>query len=139
MASSISDRDIKDSRCPSSRLLDTHEAWDGRKEARAVNESLIVEMAQFRLIRGSDEQGFLKEADAVQKNFLKKQSGFIDRELLKAEDGLWVDILHWSTMEEAQRASEAMLKDPACAEFIRKIDPASISMLHVKQVRTYGK
>jgi hypothetical protein len=32
-----------------------------------------------------------------------------------------------------------MLKDPACAEFIKKIDPASIAMLRVKQVRTYGK
>lgn len=103
-----------------------------------MDKSLIVEIAQFKLAKGVEEQGFLREADAVQKNFLKKQSGFIERELLKSGDGLWIDILHWNTMEEAQRASEAMLKDPACAEFIKKIDPASITMLHVKQVRTYG-
>lgn len=99
--------------------------------------NLIVEIAQFKLATGIDEQGFLKEAEAVQEDFLKKQRGYIDRELLKDEGGQWVDIVHWKTMEEAQKAAEAIMKDPAALGFIQKIDPSSVKMFHLRQVKTW--
>ena len=67
--------------------------------------NLIVEIAQFKLAAGMSEEDFLQEAEAVQKNFLEKQSGYIDRELLKDKDGHWVDILHWNLIGEAQKAA----------------------------------
>jgi hypothetical protein len=38
----------------------------------------VVEMARFKLAAGADETSLLKEAEAVQKNFLEKQSGYVD-------------------------------------------------------------
>ena len=98
---------------------------------------LIVEVAQFKLAEGVSEEEFLKEAEAVQKGFLEKQSGYIDRELLKTEDGLWADVLHWKTMKEAQKAAEVMMGNPAAQGFMQKIDPSSVKMLHLEQVKNW--
>jgi heme-degrading monooxygenase HmoA len=97
----------------------------------------IVEISQFQLAKGVDEQSFLNAANAVQENFLKKQSGFIDRELLRAENGQWVDILHWKTAADAQRAAKEAMNNPTAAEFFQKMDPASVKMMHLEQMRIY--
>ena len=99
--------------------------------------NLIVEVAQFKLATGVREEDFLQEAEAVQKNFLEKQSGYIDRQLLKDKDGQWVDILHWNSTEEAQKAGEVMMGDPATQGFMQKIDPSSVKMLHLEQVQVW--
>ncbi|MBI5358293.1 hypothetical protein HZB69_01535 [Candidatus Amesbacteria bacterium] len=99
--------------------------------------NLIVEIAQFKLAAGVSEEEFLKEAEAVQENFLEKQSGYIDRELLKDKDSQWVDILHWNSMEEAQKAAEVMMSDPATQGFMQKIDPSSVKMLHLTQIKSW--
>lgn len=97
----------------------------------------IVEIAQFKLAAGVDEQGFLKEAEAVQRDFLEKQNGYMDREILKGGDGQWIDIVHWRSMEDAKHAADAIMQDPACLGFLQKIDPASVKMFHLQQVKTW--
>ncbi len=104
-----------------------------------MNKKLIVEIAQFKLASGVTDEEFIKEAEMVQKNFLEKQNGYIDRELLKDKDGQWIDILHWNSMEEAQRAAEVMMKEPTTQGFMQKIDPSSVKMLHLGQMKTWDK
>ncbi len=99
----------------------------------------IVEIAQFKIATGVDEQSFLKEAEAVQRDFLEKQKGYMDRELLKGEDGQWIDIVHWRSMEEAKRATDAIMQNPDCCGFLQKIDPASVKMMHLRQLGTWSK
>ncbi len=98
---------------------------------------MIIEIAQFKLVSGVSDEEFLKEAEAVQKSFLEKQSGYIDRELLKSDDGLWVDVLHWNSMKEAQKAAEVMMSDPATQGFMQKIDPSSVKMFHLMQMKSW--
>ena len=97
----------------------------------------IVEIAQFKLAAGVNEEDFLQEAKAVQKNFLEKQSGYIDRELLKDKDGQWVDNLHWNSMEEAQKAAEVMMSDSTRQGFMQKIDPSSVKLMHLEQEESW--
>lgn len=104
-----------------------------------MNKKHIVEIAQFKLASGVTDEEFIKEAEEVQKDFLEKQSGYIDRELLKDKDGQWVDILHWNSMEEAQKAAEVMMKEPTTQGFMQKIDPTSVKMLHLEQIKTWNK
>ena len=99
--------------------------------------NLVVEIAQFKLAAGVSDEDFLHEAEAVQKNFLEKQSGYIDRELLKDKDGQWVDILHWNSIGEAQKAAEVMMTDSATQGFMQKIDPSSVKMLHLELMKKY--
>ena len=102
-----------------------------------MNKKLIVEIAQFKLASGVTDEEFIKEAEVVQKNFLEKQSGYIDRELLKDKDCQWIDILHWNSMEEAQKAAEIMMKEPTAQGFMQKIDPSSVKMFHLVQERIW--
>lgn len=112
-----------------------------KKEFEALPEDnkLIVEIAQFKLASGVTDEEFIKEAEDVQKNFLEKQSGYVDRELLKAKDGQWIDILHWDSRQEAQKAAEMMIKEPTTQGFMKRIDSLSVKMLHLEQVITWNK
>ncbi|HHO55144.1 MAG TPA: hypothetical protein ENK21_02055 [Trueperaceae bacterium] len=98
-----------------------------------MDKQIVVEIAQFRLLPAVNEQEFLVEVELSQKSFLEKQRGYIDRELLKDESGLWVDILHWQTMQDALKAAEQMMQEEVVKGFISKIDSSSITMLHLKQ------
>jgi len=98
---------------------------------------MIIEIAQFKLGTGVSEEEFLQEAEAVQKNFIEKQSGYIDHELLRSDDGLWVDVIHWNSMKEAQKAAKVMMGDPAAQGFMQKIDPSSVKMLHLEQMKSW--
>jgi len=99
---------------------------------------IVVEVAMFKLNEGVAEQAFIAEAKKVQESFLKKQKGYLDRELLKDESGQWFDILHWQSMKEAQAAAEAMMQESSCQQFIQMIDPKSIQMFHLKRQKEWG-
>ena len=97
---------------------------------------MIVEITQLKLVKGADPQSFIIAAEKAQ-GFLEKQSGYIDRELLKVADDQWLDLLHWRTLVDAKRAGKGMLRDPACRDFVRMIDPASVKMMLVESVKTW--
>ncbi len=102
-----------------------------------AKKTTVVEIAQFELASGVTDEEFIKEAEVVQRDFLEKQSGYIDRELLKDKNGLWIDILHWDSMEEAKKAAEVMIKNPKAQGFIQKIHLPSVKMFHLEQVTTW--
>src|SRR3989344_5799393 len=104
-----------------------------------MNKKAVIEIAQFRLVADIQEKDFLKEAEVVHEDFLRKQRGYVDRELLKDKDGLWMDVLHWKSMEEAQKAAELLMKGPKAEKFIGMIDPSSVKMLHLWQVKEFDK
>lgn len=101
-------------------------------------QGIIVEVAMFKLNKGVTDQAFIAEAERVQEPFLKNQRGYLDRELLKDESGLWFDILHWASMEEAQTAARTMMQESECQPFIQMIDPQSIQMLHLVRQKAWG-
>ncbi len=99
---------------------------------------VVIEIAQFKLVNDVADQDFLREAEHVQHAFLEKQPGYTDRELLKDEEGQWVDVLHWKTTAQAQAAAQAMLQEPACQGFITLIDPQSVKMLHFERRKKWN-
>jgi len=101
-------------------------------------QSIIVEVAVFNLNEGVTDQSFIAEAEKVQESFLTNQKGYLDRELLKDENGQWFDILHWASMEEAQTAARVMMQESSCQPFIQMIDPQSIQMFHLVRQRAWG-
>jgi len=101
-------------------------------------QSIIVEVAKFKLNEGLNDQAFIAEGEKVQEAFLNNQNGYLDRELLKDENGQWFDILHWASMEEAQTAARIMMQESECQPFVQMIDPQSIQMLHMVRQRSWG-
>lgn len=99
---------------------------------------LIVEITQFKLVDGVVEEAFLQDATNVQKGFLEKQAGYAGvRQLLKDQEGEWVDIVYWESLEDAQKAQEAAMGSEICMPMFHKIDPSSIKMLHLEQVKSW--
>lgn len=98
--------------------------------------SIAVEIVHFKVKPGTNEQDFLKaSADMMQE--LGKLSGFIDRELLKGDNGQWTDMVHWKSMENALKATDDVIKLPLCLAYFGFIDHTSLQMLHFTQSQKY--
>ncbi|WP_094227436.1 hypothetical protein [Methanolobus psychrotolerans] len=94
-------------------------------------QEIVVEFVQFRLLEGVNEREFLAASNIMMKEFVSLD-GFIDRELLKKDDGGWADLLHWKSMDAAIKAAEDALKLPMCLEYFKLIDGSSMVVSHYR-------
>lgn len=78
---------------------------------------IAVEWAPFTLAEDADEERLLRAAEALQKDFLSHQPGFIRRELLRSADGRWVDIVYWANTAAAEVAMRNAAESPSCHEY----------------------
>lgn len=63
--------------------------------------------------------------------------GFLDRELLKGENGQWTDIAHWGTMDHALKAIDHVMKLPLCLAYFGYIDDTTLQMMHFTLSQKY--
>jgi|ETNmetMinimDraft_3_1059899.scaffolds.fasta_scaffold00926_9 hypothetical protein len=82
----------------------------------------MVEMAPIKLAAGRSEQDLLNASNAFQQDFLAAQPGFLRRELVKAPDGNYLDIVHWRSEADAQAIMAKIADSPACALFFSVMD-----------------
>lgn len=106
--------------------------------ARAV----VVEWAPFRVKPGVEDAAVLDASEALQRDFLAHQPGFMKRELLRGADGQWVDLVHWRDEESARAVIPAIADSAACQAYFHLMegadsaDPAA-GVLHLHRVRSY--
>jgi hypothetical protein len=62
--------------------------------------------------------------------------GLLKRELLLSDDGLWVDVVHWDRMENAQNALKLVEDKPLIQQLFSLIDEATVQMYHLRPVIT---
>jgi heme-degrading monooxygenase HmoA len=98
---------------------------------------VIVEVSQFRLVPGTDEQAFLKAAEETQSGFLQQQPGFRSRELLRSDDGSWIDLVRFDSLDEARAAFEAFAGHPSAGAFEKMLDVSSVAVSHWSQTRSW--
>lgn len=101
-----------------------------------VPSSIAVEIVHFKVKAGTNEQEFLK-ASAGMIQELSKLPGFLDRELLKGENGQWTDIVHWETMEHALKATDDVMRLPLCLAYFGHIDDTTLQMMHFTLSQIY--
>lgn len=99
--------------------------------------SLVIEMARARLSPGVDPQAFLQLSDDLLPT-LQSLPGFIRRELWQMEDGEWVDILYWESLEDALNAAEIFPTFQGAQSLMEVLDLSTLTMQHLKQVRSYS-
>jgi hypothetical protein len=97
--------------------------------ARAGGDSPVLEVVSFRLIPGTPEADFLAAARATEAP-LRRQHGFLSRQLTRSEDGTWTDHVTWASLPVALAASEAMMAEPAFQPFMALIDLSTVKMRH---------
>jgi len=115
---------------------------DDEPASKLTNTKLIVEVAPFQLAEGIDEATLIKASDAVQTDFLSKQSGFIKRDLLKGKENQWVDIIYWNSLQDAEKAIKNAEKSRACLKYFSLLigpdpDDPSAGVSHFERIMTY--
>ena len=94
----------------------------------------VLELVVFRLNDGVVREQFLGTVEAVSA-WLAEQPGFISRDLsYDGEGGRWIDIVWWSTMEDARAAGELAMTSESCAPMFALIDTDSVRMVHAETV-----
>ncbi len=88
-----------------------------------------VEAVTFNLVAGGDPSAFVA-ANGKVNEWLRKQPGFLTRELSRLEDGSWLDIVHWKSTNDAKQAAERIMAELGDCECMRMIDPESVKMSH---------
>jgi hypothetical protein len=95
-----------------------------------------IELVEFRLKEGVSTAAFLAAVEASQVA-VRRFPGFISRELLGSDEGLWIDLVHWRSHADALAAAEAFGSMPEVAAFADMIDPQHVRMLHLVQQRVF--
>lgn len=104
----------------------------------------VLEWAQFKLSPGVTDAQVLEASDAVQREFLSTQKGFIRRELLNGKDGQWSDLIYWESQAAADLAAKNVEKSGACNAYFQCMTEVShgavnAGVLHFNRVKTYPR
>ena len=91
--------------------------------------SETVEAVTFKLVKGSQPANFVA-ANGTINEWLRKQPGFLSRNLSQLEDNSWLDIVHWKTAVNAKQAADKIMVDLGDCECMGMIDPETIKMSH---------
>ena len=96
----------------------------------AADGGKVLELVVFTLRTGASREQLLGTVDAVSK-WIAEQPGFVSRTLVEdREDGRWIDVVWWRSMEEARAAAERAMGSESCAPMFGLIDMESTLMLH---------
>jgi hypothetical protein len=105
--------------------------------------SHIIEFASFTLAEGVDESTFFAASDALQSEFLSRQTGFIRRDLARMADGKWADVLYWDSRESMEQAMQEAANHPAALNYFQLMANAgqnepTADMMFLRVVKAYS-
>lgn len=89
----------------------------------------VMEIVTYRLIDGIDAEAHLADARATEA-YLRSTGAVRRRALTVDEDGVWTDLIEWTSMGAAKAAEEAAMARPEFAAFFGGIDPKTVDMRH---------
>ena len=89
-----------------------------------------LEIVTFRLKPGT-EAGFVAN-NGIMTDWVARQPGFLSRQLGRREDGTWVDIVRWQSMEQARAAADRIMAEIGGSDAVQAIDLASVDMSHAE-------
>jgi hypothetical protein len=99
-----------------------------------VSNNPYVEVALYQLKSGIEEAQFLAVSDEAT-GVYRKLSGFVRRELMKSEDGKWVDLVYWQNRDLAKKAEPMIYHDPTIANVMAVLDTETMIFTHAEPVR----
>ncbi|MBI3369439.1 MAG: hypothetical protein HY021_13640 [Burkholderiales bacterium] len=88
----------------------------------------VVEVVTFKLKAGVSPAEFAPIDQAVEREHVARQPGFMSRESAHGVDGAWLVIVHWRSAKDADASMATFEKAPAAAPFMAKIEASTMSM-----------
>ncbi|MGH8865716.1 MAG: antibiotic biosynthesis monooxygenase family protein [Burkholderiales bacterium] len=93
-----------------------------------VTQGAVIEIVTFKLKQGVTTEEFRPLDKAVELQHVVKQPGFISRESAAGENGEWLVVVHWRSVEDAEASMASFSSAPAAAQFMSKLDTNTMSM-----------
>jgi len=101
-------------------------------------EKNYVEVSLYNLNDGVEEAHFLSVSDKATDVF-RDCDGFMRRELLKNDDGKWVDLVYWANQRMAKAAEARLYSDETIAELMGQLNTETMIFVHVEPERSYAQ
>ena len=96
---------------------------------RAETAEPVLEIVSFRLIDGANDVAFIDAARGTEE-ILRDRGALVRRYLARDDNGLWTDVIEWTSMAAALSAAEAVMSHPDFAPFGSMIDSETVDMRH---------
>ena len=90
----------------------------------------VIEIAIFKLTPGTTAEQFAPIDHAMERDYISKQPGFITRESAAGENGDWLVVNHWQSVEDAEAAMAAFAGARATQAFMSKLDVKTMINRH---------
>jgi hypothetical protein len=102
---------------------------------------VTLEVAKIRLRAHASEADLLGASERFQHDFLDKQPGFIRRELLRLDDGNYLDLVHWRNAADAASVLQRTADSPSARAYfsLMETDPGKPAITHYASLATYGR
>jgi hypothetical protein len=101
-----------------------------RHDNKENNMSDTIELVRFRLKQDKTATDWLKANEKIN-DWIKVQPGFRFRSLSETDDGEWIDLVYWESLEAA-KASGAKFGEEVGATCEPLIDMTSVIVSHSK-------
>jgi hypothetical protein len=99
--------------------------------------TIITEFVKIEVLQTTTNEQLLEKADIVN-DFLQKQDGFIDAELVKAVDGnVWYFIYHIESMEKLKAVGEKLRSNKMFDHITPLIVLGSLSVSFFEQTKKW--
>lgn len=89
----------------------------------------VIEQVQFRA-RNPEADRRMAEAAWAAQAAIEQLPGYVGRQFGRSDDGDWVDLVRWKSMQHARDAAASAGREPAIAAFFALIDMDSVQMRH---------
>ena len=76
-----------------------------------------IELVRFRLQAGKTAAEWLKANEKINE-WVKAQPGFRFRSLSETDDGEWIDMVYWESLEASRKAGEKFVR--RCRQSVRR-------------------
>jgi len=81
----------------------------------------VIETNTFRLADGVDEAAFLEVDEKVRTGFLYHQPGIVRATTARGDNGEWIVVVLWASIEDADAALEAGTNDGTMQRFTQLV------------------
>ncbi|WP_433273445.1 FAD-binding protein [Actinosynnema sp. CS-041913] len=102
---------------------------------KATEMTATVETIRFRLRPGVTDADFQQRNLKMQREYMEVRPGFVSRESSRGEDGEYLIVVHWASVEDADATIGAFFGAPETQEFLAAVDVQTVSSGRYQVIR----
>lgn len=102
-----------------------------------MNEAIITELVKFTALETTTHEQLISKANVLN-DFMKKQDGYLDGELVKGiSENTWYFVYHFENLEKVKAIGEEMRSSKVFDEFFPLTVPGSVAVTLYQQMKTW--